>query len=121
VAQRALALVVVAAGIFTLWYRQTYNVWPGQAASTRVHWCTRDYESSGNPTQTLRQISAQAHFLLRPVGAYPPLGWSREELFAAVPIGAHPETVGSPPLCATVVYLRTGTDQYRAYSLEGGP
>jgi hypothetical protein len=47
VAQRAAALVVVAAGIFTLWYRQTYNVWPVQEASTRIHWCGRDYESSG--------------------------------------------------------------------------
>ncbi len=121
VAQRAVALVVVAAGIFTLWYRQTYNVWPGQGASTRIHWCTRDYESSGGPAQTVRQISSEEDLLIRPVGRYPPLGWSREELFAAVVIGAHPETVSPPPLCAMVVYLRTGPDRYRAYSLEGGP
>jgi hypothetical protein len=29
VAQCAAALVVVAAGIFVLWSRGTYNVWPG--------------------------------------------------------------------------------------------
>jgi hypothetical protein len=45
VAQRAVALVVVAVGILTLWYRQTYNVWPGQEASTRIHWCGRDFQS----------------------------------------------------------------------------
>jgi len=121
VAQRAVALVVVAAGIFALWYRQTYNVWPGQEASTRIHWCGRDYESSGGTPQTQRQISSQEHFLIRPVGQYPPLAWSPDELFAAVVIGAPRTSVSPPPLCATVVYLRTGPDQYQAYSLEGGP
>jgi hypothetical protein len=37
VAQGALALVVVSAGGLALWYRQAYNVWPGQGASARVH------------------------------------------------------------------------------------
>jgi len=35
VARCAAVLVVVAAGIFVLWYRGTYDVWPGQQASTR--------------------------------------------------------------------------------------
>jgi len=113
--------VVVAAGIFALWYRGTYNVWPGQEASTRVHWCGRDYESFGGTPQTQRQISSQEHFLIRPVGQYPPLAWSPDELFAAVVIGAPRTSVSPPPLCAMVVYLRTGPDQYQAYSLEGGP
>jgi len=121
VAQRATALVVIAVGISALWYRQTYNVWPGQRASTRIHWCGRDYESSGRTPQTQRQISSQEHFLIRPVGQYPPLAWSPEELFAAVVIGAPRTSVSPPPLCATVVYLRTGPDRYQAYSLEGGP
>ena len=30
VGQLAVPLVVVAAGVFVLWYRATYNVWPGQ-------------------------------------------------------------------------------------------
>ncbi len=120
VAQRAAALLVVAAGIFALWYRQTYNVWPGPEASTRIHWCGRDYESFGGTPQTQQQISSQNHFLIRPVGQYPPLAWSPQELFAAV-VGAAPTSVSPPPLCATAVYLRTGPDQYQAYTLEGGP
>ena len=121
VAQRAAALVVVAAGIFALWYGQTYNVWPGQQASTRIHWCGRDYESFGGTPQTQQQISSQEHFLIRPVGQYPLLAWSPQELFAAVVIGAPRQSVSPPPLCAMVVYLRTGPDQYQAYTLEGGP
>jgi hypothetical protein len=120
-AQLAVALVVVAAGVFVLWYRGTYNVWPGQGASTRVHWCGRDYESFGGPPQTRQQISSGEHFLIRPVGQYPPLGLSSRELFAAVVIGAPRASVSPPPLCAMVVYLRTGPDQYQAFTLEGGP
>lgn len=33
VAQRAVALLVVTAGISALWFRQTYNVWPVQEPS----------------------------------------------------------------------------------------
>jgi hypothetical protein len=116
-----LALMVVAAGGIVVWYRQAYNVWPGQEASARVRWCGRDYESFSSAPQTRKQISAQEHFLIRPVGQYPPLGWSRQELFAAVVIGAQGISVSPPPLCAMVVYLRTGPDEYQAYSLEGGP
>jgi hypothetical protein len=121
VAQRAAALVIVAAGIFTLWYCKTYNVWPGQEASTRIHWCGRDYESSGGTPQAQQQISSGEHFLIRPVGQYPLLAWFPQELFAAVVIGASRTSVSPPPLCAMVVYLRTGPDQYQAYALEGGP
>ena len=121
VAQRAVALVVVAVGILTLWYRQTYNVWPGQEASTRIHWCGRDFQSFGGPPETQRQITSEDHVQIRPVGQYPPLAWSPEALFAAVVIGAQPTSVSAPPVCATVVYLRTGPDRYQAYSLEGGP
>jgi len=121
VAQRAVALVVVVVVILTLWYRQTYNVWPGQQASTRIHWCGRDYESFGGPPQTQRQISSGEHLLIRPVGQYPPLAWSPRELYAAAVVGAQRTSASPPPVCATVVYLRTGPDQYQAYSLEGGP
>ena len=117
----ALALMIAAAGGTAIWYRQAYNVWPGQQASTRVHWCGRDYESFSSAPQTRQQISSREHFLIRPVGPYPPLGWSRQELFAAVVIGAQRRSVSPPPLCAMVVYLRTGPDEYQAYSLEGGP
>ena len=96
-------------------------MWPGQEASTRIHWCGRDYESFGDPPQTQQQISSQEHFLIRVVGQYPPLARSPQELFAAVVIGAPRTSVSPPPVCAMVVYLRTGPDQYHGYTLEGGP
>ena len=52
-----LALIIIAAGIFAAWYRTSYNVWPGQRADTRVHWCGRDYQQDGSP-QTWRQVTA---------------------------------------------------------------
>jgi hypothetical protein len=116
VAQRAVALVLVAAGIFALWYHQTYMVWPGQAASAQVHWCGRDYQYQGG-TQTWRQITSQARWPVRAVSWYPPLGLARQQLFAAI----YPKALRSPSSCATSVYLRTGPDRYRAYDLEGGP
>jgi hypothetical protein len=51
IASALLALIVLAAGGIAIWYRQTYNVWPGQGASGRVHWCGRDYENFGGPNQ----------------------------------------------------------------------
>ena len=116
IAQRAAALVLVAAVIFALWYRQTYQVWPGQAASAQVHWCGRDYQYQG-ATQTWRQITSQARWPVRAVSWYPPLGLTRLQLFAAL----YPKAQRSPSSCATSVYLRTGPDRYRAYGLEGGP
>ena len=56
----ALALMVVAAGGIAVWYRQAYNVWPGQEASARVHWCGRDYESFSSAPQTRQQISSRS-------------------------------------------------------------
>jgi hypothetical protein len=121
VARGVVALVVVAAGGFAVWYRHAYNVWPGQGASARVHWCGRDYESFGGPLQTWRQISAQEPSPVHAVGQYPPLGWSRQELFAATTLGARRLPVSLGLVCAMVVYLRTGPGRYQAYSLEGGP
>jgi hypothetical protein len=109
-----LALAVVAA----IWYRQTYSVWPGQEASARVHWCGRNYESSGGSPQTWQQVTSPGRLPVRLVGRYPPLGLSRQELFAAVPPA--PRSSVSPPPCPATVYLRTGPDAYRAYRLQGG-
>jgi hypothetical protein len=113
----ALALAIIAAGGLAVWYRSVYNVWPGMGASARVHWCGRDYQYSGDPAQSWRQISSQAQWPIHAVGLYPPLGWSRQELFAAT----YPQALRSSASCATVVYLRTGPDEYRVYGLEGGP
>jgi len=111
-----LALAVVAA----IWYRQTYKVWPGQEASAFVHWCGRDYANSGGPAKTWQQITSNERLPIRPVGRYPPLGRSRQELFAATP-PAPRASASPPPPCPTTVYLRTGPGDYRAYSLKGGP
>jgi hypothetical protein len=109
-------LVVVGAGGFTFWYRTVYNVMPGQGASDRVHWCGRDYEYEGPPL-TLRQARSQAGRPLQTEGPYPPLDLSRDELFAA----AYPAGQKLSTSCATLVFLRTGPDSYKPYSLEGGP
>jgi hypothetical protein len=117
----ALVLILAAAGGFTVWYRAVYNVWPGQGASSRVHWCGRDYESFGGPPQTWRQISAQEPSPIHAVGVYPPLGWSRQELFTAATAQSERRAARQSLVCAMIVYLRTGPGEYRAYSLEGGP
>ena len=108
-----LALAIVFAG----WYRWVYNVWPGQGASARVHWCGRNYEHFGGPGRSWRQISSQERRPIHAVGMYPPFGWSRQELFAAT----SPAALPSSAPCTMVVYLRTGPNEYRAYTLLGGP
>ncbi len=116
-----LVLVVVAAGGVAVWYRQTYNVWPGQGVSARVYWCGRDYETGGGTPQTWQQISSRQRLPLHAVGQYPPLGWSRQELFAPAIPEAQRSSVSPPPPCAMVVYLRTSPGEYQAYGLLGGP
>lgn len=118
VARIAVGLLAVAV-VAGIWYRQTYDVWPGQEASARVHWCGRNYENSGGPLKTWQQITSQERLPIRPVGKYPPLGLSRQELYAATP--AAQRTSVSPPPCPMTVYLRTGPDDYRAYSLQSSP
>lgn len=119
VARIAVGLLAVAV-VAGIWYRQTYDVWPGQEASARVHWCGRNYENSGGPPKTWQQITSQERLPIRPVGKYPPLGLSRQELYAATP-AAQRTSVSPPPPCPTTVYLRTGPDDYRAYSLQSSP
>ena len=113
-----LIAVVLGAGAFVFWYRATYNVLPGQAASTRVHWCGRDYESTGG-TVNWGQASIQEHTGVEGpivlVGHYPPLG--HQAALYAIPV--RPLNDGAP--CATDIYLKAGPDRYRSYVLEGGP
>jgi hypothetical protein len=108
-------LISVAAGGFIFWYRAYYNVWPGQDATARVHWCERDYQNDGPPAETWRQVTAENRGPVRALGRYPPLGWPGQELFAAL------FTDPQPSSCATVIYVRTGPGKYQAYSLLGGP
>jgi hypothetical protein len=81
IAAGVLALAAVTAAVAAVGYRQASNVWPGQAADARVHWCGRDYENFGGAPDTWQQMSAQEPFRVRLVAQYPPLGWSRRELF----------------------------------------
>ena len=117
----AVIAVIVAGGGFTFWYRATYNVLPGQGASTRVHWCGRDYQSSDGSPQTWRQISGQRRAPIRALGHYPPLGLPGQELFASATPGALRFSSRPPLPCAMVVYLRTRPGEYLTYVLEGGP
>ena len=50
-------VLAVAAALLALWYRSYYNIWPGQDATARVHWCERDYQDGG-PRQTWQEVTA---------------------------------------------------------------
>jgi hypothetical protein len=114
-----LAIVLaVAAGGIAVGYRAAFHAWPGQQMS-RVHWCGRDYQSSG-PPETWAQITSLERLPVRPVGGYPPFG-PQQELFAARIPDKQRFSVSPPTVCAVLVFLRTGPDKYRVYSLEGGP
>jgi hypothetical protein len=117
--QQAIALALIAllfaVGGFIMWYRGTYNVFPGQSADSRVHWCNRDYDSDGVPPQSLRQIEAGATSPVQVVENYPPLALHRDQLLAEIYPGPHTYS------CAVAVYLRTGQDRYAGYELSGGP
>jgi hypothetical protein len=110
----ALYALLFAVGGFTLWYRATYNVFPGQSADARVHWCNRDYDDDA-PTLSLQRVEAGASWPVRVVGNYPPLALHRDQLLAEVYPGPHTHS------CAVTVYLRTGPDRYAGYELSGGP
>jgi hypothetical protein len=111
------ALAIVAAGCLAVGYRYVYNTWPGQGASDRLHWCGRNYDEDG-AGQTWRQVVAdQGSRPVHAAGQYPPLGWSRQEVFAET----SPDALGSATTCGVVIYLRTGPDGYRPYELSGGP
>jgi len=106
---------------FSAWYRETYGVFPGQGASQRLHWCGRDYQALAGTAMTWRQISAQEPWPVHVVDLFPPLGFSKEALFASI----NPAIAKMPPggitSCTTVIYVRLGPNRYQPYSLLGGP
>jgi hypothetical protein len=69
----------------------------------------------------VRQISGQQRLPLRALGHFPPLGLDDQELVAAVTPGARRSSATRPLPCAMIVYLRTGTNEYVAYPIKGGP
>jgi hypothetical protein len=77
----ALYALLFTVGGFTLWYRATYNVFPGQSADARVHWCNRNYDNYA-PALSLRQVEDGASRPVRVVGNYPPLALDRDQLLA---------------------------------------
>ena len=93
-------LVVVVGG--AVWYRSYYNIWPGQDATQRVHWCERNYQDLGAPAQTWKQVTASSGGKVRAFGRYPPLGVPGQELYAATFSDAAPSS------CSVAVYLRRG-------------
>ncbi len=120
----ALAFLVVVVGVVgfsAAVYRANYNVWPGQSASSRVYWCGRTYENSDGATMSWSAVSSNTPFPARLVGEYPPLGLSRQQLFAAVTPHAQRYAVSPPLPCSMSVYLRTGPTSYKEYGLLGGP
>jgi hypothetical protein len=121
VASGVLALMVVAAGGIAVWYRQAWNVWPGPGGLWSRALVRQGYESFGGPPLTWQHITSQEPVPVHAVGHYPPLGWSRQELFAAATPRSQRLAVSKSLVCAMVVYLRIGPDEYHAFSLEGGP
>ena len=76
--------------------------------------------STSASQETWAQITALERLPVRPVGGYPPFG-PQQELFAARIPDKQRFSVSPPTVCAVLVFLRTGPDKYRVYSLEGGP
>ena len=79
VASGVLALMVVAAGGIAVWYRQAWNVWPGQGplvARTGAGGATSPL--AARPL-TWQHVTSQEPVPVHAVGRYPPLGWSRQE------------------------------------------
>ena len=115
-AARGCFVLLIAAGLLTVWYRATYHLWPGLGFPT-VHWCGRDYQEGLSGPQTWAQLTAQAPVAVKPVGNYPPLGPGR------LLLADTGNVTNRPPgqVCAMIVYLRTGAGRYQAYTLEGGP
>lgn len=72
----------------------------GPTADARMHWCGRDYESFGGLPRTWKQITVREPAPVHAVGQYPPLGWSRQELFAASWPRVQRLAASKPPVCA---------------------
>jgi len=66
----------------------------------------RSADSFPADTETLSGISAETPRERRPARRIPD-----QQRFSVSP----------PAVCAVLVYLRTGPDEYRVYNLEGGP
>jgi hypothetical protein len=82
------------------WYRQAYNVWPGQGPMPGCTGADGDYESFGGLPRTWKQITVREPAPVHAVGHYPPLGWPRQELFAASWPRVQRLAASKPPVCA---------------------
>ena len=91
----------------------------GPILTTRITVCDRQYHGADGPAQSLAEIDVNE---LTPVLVDP-------GFLGLVPSCPAPNPDGNRPCsrdpsagpCATVVYVRVGTDAYSAYELAGGP
>jgi hypothetical protein len=105
------AVVLLVAGLVALGAaRKHFHQWPGEAGPDRISVCGRDYIGPGYQ-YTLAQVTQQGNVH---VGVTPSLRgdlpvWGRRE----TPVGASG--------CGTGVYVQVGSNDFRGYSMLGGP
>lgn len=121
IAITALIILVVTITGFSAWYRLTYYAWPIQSATSRINWCGRDYENASPAQNTWKQVTKQSSMPLQAVGDYPPLAANGQQMFAAILPIAKREAVKPPLPCSMIIYMRTSSGRYLAYTLQGGP
>ena len=117
----SLMVLIVAVIFVTGWNAAEYDVLPWQAAPGRIHWCGRDYENTTGVRHTLAQIKAMDPQPIQNVGYHVPLSMFGSQLYASITPESRRHAVNPPLPCSMAVYLRTGRDEYVAYTLEGGP
>lgn len=118
----SLAVLIAAAFLYTGWNAVAYRLLPGPATIGGLHWCGRDYVApDGARPGTLAQIQATSPYPIEWVGGYPPLPFAGGQLYAAVTPDSKRNSVSPPLPCSMALYLRTGQNQYVAYTLSGGP
>ena len=128
--RRAIAVLVVmlfvAAGVVWVQYRMAYGTFAWWQIPPRISWCGRHYLPAGGRLLTRAEIAAQpvglpgeGPYPVVTVAHVPPLN-GRPVLAARTPESSRRRV--EPPLpCAMGVFLQTGTDQYLAYTISGGP
>lgn len=105
----AAAVIVVGAVIALAWTRAHYNAWAWQSFPDRFHICGRDYLGPGDIV-SIREVNAYG---AQPIGQVRTFVATHEVW--AIEHGVPGDR------CGTIVYVRTGHREFRAYALSGGP
>jgi hypothetical protein len=112
-------LLLIAAGVWTVYYRGTWHAWPWQSEPDRIHWCGRDYDPAPGPAVAADRMRRLLGGPLVRVDRLPPL--RSHDLIAARDAARRLERPAGPGSgCATGVALRLGAGRYRLYSMQGG-